>query len=183
MLAGSLGLLQILLSSNLDPMQQDMVHTVQASTGGLVHHLSTALDAWFLYLKDLGFAAKPSSTAPSHPKEGPEGSSQEVPGAIESGQPAGAGAGSANLGKGVPRVEPPGLGLGLGTPDPLQLDSATFEVRSVVDEALAMCGGEACEKALEIASLVLDAVPAAVKGDPLRLRQVGGPALVLCSNC
>lgn len=167
--AGSLGLLQIVLGSNLDPLQQDMVHTVQASTGGLVHQLSTALDAWFLHLKDLGVIGAP--TPPAHPqtplKEG-TGTPQQV---SESGQPGGpgSGSGSANLGKGGPGLE---LGLGLGTPDPLHLDKAVFELRSVVDEVLAMCGGEACEKALEIASLVLDSVPAAVVGDPLRLRQV-----------
>ncbi|CAI5526385.1 unnamed protein product [Closterium sp. Naga37s-1] len=40
------------------------------------------------------------------------------------------------------------------------------------DEVLALTGGEACEKGVEIAALVMDSVPPAVVGDPLRLRQV-----------
>ncbi|CAI5526386.1 unnamed protein product, partial [Closterium sp. Naga37s-1] len=43
----------------------------------------------------------------------------------------------------------------------------------LVDEVLALTGGEACEKGVEIAALVMDSVPAAVVGDPLRLRQKG----------
>ncbi|CAI5981324.1 unnamed protein product [Closterium sp. NIES-65] len=70
-------------------------------------------------------------------------------------------------------------------PVPPRLESALFEFRPLVDEVLALTGGEACEKGVEIAALVMDSVPAAVVGDPLRLRQTGvcGEPEALTSAC
>ena len=54
----------------------------------------------------------------------------------------------------------------------LELDQIDFDLREVVDDACAMVAEAAFSKGLELGSLVDPAIPAAIRGDDARLRQV-----------
>jgi len=54
----------------------------------------------------------------------------------------------------------------------LQLESAPFDLRAVLDQTLKSLGVQAYEKGLELLCDVADDVPDALIGDPLRLRQI-----------
>jgi two-component system sensor histidine kinase/response regulator len=54
----------------------------------------------------------------------------------------------------------------------LELESVDFELREVLDQALALLGERAGEKGIELAVGVMPEAPAFVRGDPTRLTQV-----------
>ncbi len=54
----------------------------------------------------------------------------------------------------------------------LELDQVDFDLREVVDDACGMVAEAAFSKGLELGSLVDPAIPAAIRGDDARLRQV-----------
>lgn len=54
----------------------------------------------------------------------------------------------------------------------LRLDATTFELEQVIDEILALLGGQAYAKGVELSGSLLQQVPRDVVGDPGRLRQV-----------
>jgi two-component system sensor histidine kinase/response regulator len=54
----------------------------------------------------------------------------------------------------------------------LSLETTEFDLQSEVEEVVSLLGGRAQEKGLELVSFVEPDVPSAVKGDPLRLRQI-----------
>lgn len=54
----------------------------------------------------------------------------------------------------------------------LQLDEVDFDLREVVDDACAMVAEAAFSKGLELSALVDPGVPAAIRGDEARLRQI-----------
>ena len=54
----------------------------------------------------------------------------------------------------------------------LRLDATTFELEQIIDEVLALLGGQAYAKGIELSGSLLQQVPRDVVGDPGRLRQV-----------
>ena len=54
----------------------------------------------------------------------------------------------------------------------LEFDCVDFDLREIVDDACAMVAEAAFSKGLELGSLVAPAIPAAIRGDDARLRQV-----------
>lgn len=61
----------------------------------------------------------------------------------------------------------------------MQIDCADFDFHSLIDEALASVRGAAHDKGLTLTALVSPELPAALRGDPRRLRQV---LLILLGN-
>jgi len=54
----------------------------------------------------------------------------------------------------------------------MELDSATFSIRTLVEDALGLFAGMAQRKGVELACLVHQDVPSLLVGDPVRLRQI-----------
>ena len=54
----------------------------------------------------------------------------------------------------------------------MELDSRPFDLRSCIEETLDLLSAKAVEKNLDLVCLLDDSIPAVVKGDSLRLRQV-----------
>ncbi|GJP46660.1 hypothetical protein CLOM_g5924 [Closterium sp. NIES-68] len=154
-LRGVLGLLQLLSASPLDAMQQDILHSVSATTRHLIHVANNVVDTWRADGRAAAAAAAAATAAVTTSTAG-----------TGTGAPAAAAAAATADGTGG------ASGAVATVPVPPRLESALFEFRPLVDEVLALTGGEACEKGVEIAALVMDSVPLAVVGDPLRLRQI-----------
>ncbi|KAH9618261.1 hypothetical protein KSS87_015549 [Heliosperma pusillum] len=103
---GVLGMLHMLMDTDLDVTQQDYVRTAQASGKALVSLINEVLDQ-----------AK-----------------------IESGK--------------------------------LELDSVTFDLRTIMDDVLSLFSGKSQEKGVELAVYISELVPQLVIGDPGRFRQI-----------
>lgn len=56
----------------------------------------------------------------------------------------------------------------------LELDCGPFDLRRELEQVVALFGGRACDKGIEIGAHIGHHVPAVIHGDPIRLRQVLG---------
>ncbi|CAI5511525.1 unnamed protein product [Closterium sp. Naga37s-1] len=161
---GVLGLLQLLLSSSLDESQHDMLAAVQATARHVIHVANNVVDSW--RIENRRIAAASSAAASS------------AAAAIFRGERGGdgGGGGGGSAGRAGGGLEVAGRGragaVERGSVVRLGLESAVFDLRCVVDEVVRLVAGEAREKEVELAALVMDSVPTVVVGDPLRLRQV-----------
>ncbi len=54
----------------------------------------------------------------------------------------------------------------------LHMESAKLDIRDVIESVMDMFGGQAAQKGIEIVAVVASDVPQALRGDPLRLRQI-----------
>ncbi|CAI5459956.1 unnamed protein product [Closterium sp. Yama58-4] len=147
-LRGVLGLLQLLLSSSLDESQRDMLAAIQATARHVIHVANNVVDSW--RIENRRIAAASSAAASS------------AAAAIFRGERGGGGGGGGGRAGAVERGSVVRLGL----------ESAVFDLRCVVDEVVLLVAGEAREKGVELAALVMDSVPTVAVGDPLRLRQI-----------
>ncbi|CAI5521537.1 unnamed protein product [Closterium sp. Naga37s-1] len=170
---GVLGLLQLLLSSSLDESQHDMLAAVQATARHVIHVANNVVDSW--RIENRRIAAASSAAASS------------AAAAIFRGERGGdgGGGGGGSAGRAGGGLEVAGRGragaVERGSVVRLGLESAVFDLRCVVDEVVLLVAGEAREKGVELAALVMDSVPTVVVGDPLRLRQVGGLLVLLAA--
>ncbi|CAI7927230.1 unnamed protein product, partial [Closterium sp. NIES-54] len=169
-LRGVLGLLQLLLSSSLDESQHDMLAAVQATARHVIHVANNVVDSWRIENRRIAAASSAAaSSAAAAIFRGERGGG----GGGEGGGSAGrAGGGLEVAGRGRAGAVERGSVVRLG------LESAVFDLRCVVDEVVLLVAGEAREKGVELAALVMDSVPTVVVGDPLRLRQ-----RVRCLTC
>ncbi|CAI5497840.1 unnamed protein product [Closterium sp. Naga37s-1] len=167
-LRGVLGLLQLLLSSSLDESQRDMLAAVQATSRHIIHVANNVVDSWRIENRRIAAASSAAaSSAAAAIFRGERGGG----GGGGGGEGGGGGGGGGGTGGGGAWGGRAGA-VERGSVVRLGLESAVFDLRCVVDEVVLLVAGEAREKGVELAALVMDSVPTVVVGDPLRLRQI-----------